>query len=484
MERGIRANSLTQSYPILMNTNSTTLEPPVHAPANDAATPVAANTPDATFESLPLCEEIHRALREKDYTIPTPIQLQAIPPVLEGRDLMGVAQTGTGKTAAFCLPILHRLSTMGKNAGGHRFRALILTPTRELAAQIGDNLALYGKHLRLRHTIVYGGVGQHPQVKAISRGVDILIATPGRLLDLHQQGFIKFDGVEILVLDEADRMLDMGFIHDVKKIVAMIPAKRQSLFFSATIAPEVGSLAETILDRPVRVSITPKHTTAEGIEQRIAFVEAGDKPRLLDQLLAEQKASPARNLTLIFSRTKHGANRLAESLCKRGTQAEAIHGNKSQSARLKALDRFRNGEVRVLVATDVAARGIDVKGITLVVNYDLPEEPEGYVHRIGRTARAGAEGLAVSFCSHEEIYYLREIEKLIRKSVNIWREHEFHSGGLEELHTSRGYVKKPTRGGGGGGGGRGGDRRQGGGRPGNGGGFQSRNGGGGRRYGR
>ncbi|MEM1058667.1 MAG: DEAD/DEAH box helicase [Verrucomicrobiota bacterium] len=403
---------------------------------------------ETTFNQLNLAEPILRALRKKNYTVPSPIQAQAIPIILEGGDLLGAAQTGTGKTAAFCLPLLHRLASSGRPAGPHHFRALILTPTRELAAQIGDNLALYGKHLNLRHAIVYGGVGQHPQVRALRRGLDILIATPGRLLDLHRQGHLKFDRVEIFVLDEADRMLDMGFIHDIKKVAAAIPARRQSLFFSATLAPEVAALAQTILDRPRRITIASKQTTAVGIEQRMAFVDAGEKALLLDHLLKTQAQTEGRNLTLIFSRTKHGANRLAENLTTRGARAEAIHGNKSQSARLKALERFRRGETSVLVATDVAARGIDVKDISLVINHDLPEDAESYVHRIGRTARAGAQGQAISFCSREEIYYLREIEKLIRTPVPAWREHAYHAEEVERLHLSGDRVAKPTRGGG------------------------------------
>jgi len=399
-----------------------------------------------TFDSLQLAEPILRALHEKNYDTPSPIQAQAIPPVMEGRDLMGIAQTGTGKTAAFCLPLLHRLAQNPQRAGANRFRALVLTPTRELAAQIGQNLALYGKHLNLRHAIVFGGVGQHPQVRSLRQGVDILIATPGRLLDLHQQGHIKFDKVEIFILDEADCMLDMGFIHDVKKVTAAIPARRQSLFLSATLAPAISELANTILRDPARVTIAAKQTTAKGIEQQMRFVNADDKLDLLQSLIEEQGEN---GLTLVFNRTKHGAKRLAEQLNKRGIPADSIHGNKSQAARSKTLDFFRKGKTRVLVATDVAARGIDVKNITLVVNHDLPEDCENYVHRIGRTARAGAEGVAVSFCSEPEVYYLREIEKLIRRQIPTEREHEFHAGDVERLHLSGQRVPKPTRGGGG-----------------------------------
>jgi ATP-dependent RNA helicase RhlE len=355
-------------------------------------------TTDSTFASLALAEPIQRALIEKNYTTPSPIQAQAIPYLLAGRDLIGCAQTGTGKTAAFALPILHLLSAQARPAVSQRPRALILTPTRELAAQITQNFDAYGKQLNLRYLVLFGGVGQTPQVQKLKRGVDILVATPGRLLDLYSQRHVSFDKVEIFVLDEADRMLDMGFVHDVKKVMALLPARRQSLLFSATMPPAIQELADRLLRDPVRVEVSPIASTAERIQQHICYVERNDKRMLLAHFLEEHPAG----LVLVFVKMKHGANRLVEQLAKMGIGAEAIHGNKSQGARERALENFRSGRTRVLIATDIAARGIDVKGITLVVNYDIPNEPESYVHRIGRTARAGAEGLALAFCDSSE----------------------------------------------------------------------------------
>ena len=347
-------------------------------------------TSDTTFAELHLSEPILRALEEKNYTHPSPIQAGAIPHLLAGKDLVGVAQTGTGKTAAFALPILHLLNAHPKPRVPCSPRALILTPTRELAAQIGDNFAAYGKNMKLRHAVIFGGVGQMPQVQALSKGLDILVATPGRLLDLHQQGHMKFGQVEIFVLDEADRMLDMGFVHDVKKVMARLPERRQSLLFSATMPPAIQEIAGRLLHNPARVEVTPVASTAERIQQRVCHVPKDQKRNLLVHLIQGQPEG----LILVFVRMKHGANRLVEQLGRAGIAAEAIHGNKSQGARLRALENFRTGKSRVLVATDIAARGIDVKGISLVVNYDIPNEPESYVHRIGRTARAGAEGIA------------------------------------------------------------------------------------------
>lgn len=378
-------------------------------------------TTDTTFAELKLSEPIQRALAEKNYTTPSPIQAQSIPHLLEGRDLIGLAQTGTGKTAAFALPILHRLHAAGEARVPRRPHALILTPTRELAIQIGDNFAAYGKHLRLRHTVVFGGVGQGAQDQALKQGVDILIATPGRLLDLEQQGLVRFDTVRIFVLDEADRMLDMGFVHDVKKVMAKLPPKRQSLLFSATMPDAIREIADRLLHNPARVEVAPVSSTAERIEQRVCHVDKADKVKLLVHLLREHP----QGLVLVFSRTKHGSNKLATQLEREGLRAEVIHGNKSQNARQGALERFRSGQSRVLVATDIAARGIDVKGITLVVNFDIPNEPETYVHRIGRTARAGAEGLAIALCEPEERSWLRDIQRLIRREIPLLDGHPF-----------------------------------------------------------
>jgi ATP-dependent RNA helicase RhlE len=421
-----------------------------------------------TFEAMPLAAPLHRVLRELDYHTPSPIQAQAIPLLLEGRDLLGCAQTGTGKTAGFALPILNALHENPRPAKPKSARTLVLAPTRELAMQVAKSFTTYGKHVRFRQTMIYGGVGQNPQVAAMRGGVDVLVATPGRLLDLIEQRAVDLSGVEFFVLDEVDRMLDMGFLRDVKKIVAMLPAKRQSLFFSATLAPNIVQLAETILRNPARVSIQPETTTAERIEQKVCFVTKDGKRPLLEQLLADQSRAAGAKLTIVFSRTKHGANKLAKSLCAAGFQADAIHGNKSQAQREKALDRFRKGLTPVLVATDVAARGVDVKDVGLVVNYDLPNEPEAYVHRIGRTGRAGAEGLSVSFCSDEEFDYLREIEKIIRMPVPVWTDHDHHDAGIAERYARGGRGSVPQRaqqgrgsfgGGGGGGSGRGGQSR-------------------------
>ena len=415
-------------------------------------------TPTA-FEALPLAAPLHRVLRELNYITPSPIQEQAIPLLLQGRDLLGCAQTGTGKTAGFALPILQALHQNPRQVRPRGCRTLVLAPTRELASQVGKSFTTYGKYVKFRQTLVYGGVGQVPQVNAMRGGVDVLVATPGRLLDLIDQRHIDLSQVEFFVLDEVDRMLDMGFLRDVKRIVSMLPAKRQSLFFSATLAPEIVNLAHTILREPAHVSITPETTTAENIAQQVCFLTRDSKRPLLEQLLRAQAAATQQKLTIVFSRTKHGANKLAKSLCASGFPADAIHGNKSQAQREKALDRFKKGLTPVLVATDVAARGVDVKDIGLVVNFDLPNEPESYVHRIGRTARAGAEGRAVSFCSEDELEYLREIEKIIRKSIPKWDDHSWHEESLAESHArskSGGRaIAKPA----GGGGNRGGQRR-------------------------
>ena len=368
-----------------------------------------------SFADLGLSAPILRAVSAENYATPTPIQAKAIPHLLAGRDLLGCAQTGTGKTAAFALPILHRLSNDVRRPGPKSCRALVLTPTRELAAQIRDSFATYGQYLTLSCAVVFGGVGQGQQVRALARGVDVLIATPGRLLDLMGQGLVRLDRLEVFVLDEADRMLDMGFIHDVRKVIAALPARRQSLFFSATMLPEVMRLAGSILRDPVKIEAHPVASTVELVEQRVMFVDKTDKRALLSRVLKDGEVGRA----LVFTRTKHGADRVVQQLARDGVPAEAIHGNKSQSARTRALERFRTGAGRVLVATDIAARGIDVDGITHVINYDLPNIPESYVHRIGRTARAGRSGVAISFCDAEERAYLRDIEALIKAKIQV-----------------------------------------------------------------
>jgi ATP-dependent RNA helicase RhlE len=378
-----------------------------------------------TFDDLHLIEPIARAVRAEGYTQPTPIQVQAIPHVAGGRDLLGLAQTGTGKTAAFALPILQRLAQSGRRPHGDRpIAVLVLTPTRELAAQIGDSFAAYGKHLGFKHTVIFGGVGQNAQERALRQGIDILVATPGRLLDLVQQRIVHLKHLEIFVLDEADRMLDMGFIHDVRRVIALLPPKRQTLFFSATMPPEAQKLADQLLHDPVRVAVTPVSSTVETVDQSVYFVEKGDKRALLSHVMKD----PAITRALVFTRTKHAANRVAEHLHRTGVQADAIHGNKSQNARERALARFKRGESRVLVATDIAARGIDIDDVTHVINFDVPNVPETYVHRIGRTARAGASGIAFSFCDSEERSYIRDIERLIRRPIRAIEEHPHRSG--------------------------------------------------------
>jgi ATP-dependent RNA helicase RhlE len=381
-----------------------------------------------TFTELKLSAPLLQALATEGYETPTPIQAQAIPPLLEGRDLLGIAQTGTGKTAAFALPLLQRLTSTDRRAGPRSVRALILTPTRELCVQILDSFRTYGRHLRLSRAAVYGGVSQGPQVQNLSRGLDVLVATPGRLLDLMNQGQVRFDSLEAFVLDEADRMLDMGFIVPVKRIIAKLPKERQTLLFSATMPQAVHGLVASLLKDPVRVEVTPVATTAERVTQRVHFVEKANKRALLESLLQDRAISRA----LVFTRTKHAANKVAEQLARSGVRTDAIHGNKSQNARQKALEDFRNGKVRVLVATDIAARGIDVDGISHVINFDLPNEPESYVHRIGRTARAGNDGVAISFCDAEERAFLRDIEKTIRQDVPVDSDHPFHAAHIAD----------------------------------------------------
>jgi len=368
-----------------------------------------------SFSELSLLEPLQRAVRDEGYTTPTPIQAQSIPHLLQGRDLLGCARTGTGKTAAFALPILQRLSGSHTQRVGRTTRALVLVPTRELAAQVAESFQTYGRGLHVSVAVIYGGVGQGPQVRAMARGVDVLVATPGRLVDLMGQGHVKLDRVEVFVLDEADRMLDLGFLPDVRRILGATPKRRQTLLFSATMPPPIEALANGMLTNPAKVMVTPVASTVETVEQRVHFVPRGGKLALLTKVLSDAKVARV----LVFTRTKRGADRVARGLEQNGIPASAIHGNKSQGQRERTLLGFKSGRARVLVATDIAARGIDVDGITHVVNFDLPNVPESYVHRIGRTARAGASGVAISLCDGEEREYLRDIEKLIRRKIEV-----------------------------------------------------------------
>jgi ATP-dependent RNA helicase RhlE len=391
------------------------------------------------FSDLNIIEPILKALETEGYTSPTPIQEQAIIPILLGKDLLGCAQTGTGKTAAFAIPILQQLYLdFQKNERSNTIKTLILTPTRELAIQIDESLESYGKNTKLRHFVIFGGVGQKPQTDALRRGVDILVATPGRLLDLMNQGFINLQHIKIFVLDEADRMLDMGFIHDVKKVIAKIPAKRQTLFFSATMPSEIQKLADTILHNPVKVEVTPVSSTADTIVQSVYFVKKEDKKNLIVHLLDDRSILSA----LVFTRTKHGADKVVKDLLKANIKAEAIHGNKSQNARQRALSNFKDGTTRVLLATDIASRGIDVDNLTHVINYELPNIPETYVHRIGRTGRAGNSGIAFSFCDDEEKPYLKDIQKLIGKIVPVAENNPYPHTGLSVMPTGKPKVEQ------------------------------------------
>lgn len=374
------------------------------------------------FQDLNLNLKILKALEAKGYITPTPIQGKAIPHILQKKDFLGIAQTGTGKTAAFSLPIIHNLSENEVKVKPNAIRCLILTPTRELASQIAENIELYGKNLNLNHAVIFGGVSEKPQISNLNKGLDIVIATPGRLLDLITQGHVKFSQIEIFVLDEADRMLDMGFINDVKKIIAKLPKERQTLFFSATMPEAISGLANSILTNPAKVEVTPPATTVERIDQKIYFVDKSHKPSLLKTLLKKDEVETV----LVFLRTKHGANRLVDYLEKHGIKALAIHGNKSQGAREKALASFRDGSLKVLLATDIAARGIDVPGISHVINYEIPSDPESYVHRIGRTARAGRDGIAISFCDSSEKEALRAVEKTINYKIPVDETHAYH----------------------------------------------------------
>ncbi len=399
-----------------------------------------------SFETLNLIPAIQDALKAEGYTTPTPIQAQAIPIVLSRKDLFGIAQTGTGKTAAFAIPTLQILKENQQSEHDRKvIKALICTPTRELAIQIGESFAAYGKFTKLNHTVIFGGVSQHAQAIQLRQGVDILIATPGRLLDLINQKIIDLKHIKIFILDEADRMLDMGFIHDIKKLITYIPSKRQTLFFSATMPPDILKLASSILTNPVTVEVTPTSSTVEKIEQAIYYVDKGNKRKLLAHLLEDKTITSC----LIFTRTKHGADRVVKDLAQTGTIAQAIHGNKSQNARQNALNNFKDGKTRVLVATDIAARGIDVEQLSHVINYELPNIPETYVHRIGRTGRAGASGKAISFCEQEEKEYLKDIQKLINKTLPVVTEHPFpsteQSASPTEGKEKRGHHRGTTK---------------------------------------
>jgi ATP-dependent RNA helicase RhlE len=389
-----------------------------------------------TFAQLGLSEPLLRALNTENYTQPTPIQMRAIPALLAGRDLLGIAQTGTGKTAAFGLPLLQRLGENRVPPQHRGARALILAPTRELAVQIDQSLKTYGRHLNFRHAVILGGVSQNSQVNAMKQGVDILVATPGRLLDLIKQGHIRLDGVNFLIVDEADRMLDMGFIKDVRRIVGLLPKQRQSMLFSATMPDDVVKLVGDMLREPERVEVSPPTRTADRIDQHVIHIEQRNKRALLSHLLRNE----AFKRVIVFTRTKHVANRVSEHLEKAGFSSDAIHGNKSQNARQRALDGFKTGDVRVLVATDIAARGVDVDDVTHVINFELPNEPESYVHRIGRTARAGAQGIAISFCDPAERTHLRDIERLVRKQLPVMT----HDLPAEALTSNSGEDRRPN----------------------------------------
>lgn len=392
------------------------------------------------FESLGLSKPLLRAVEAEGYTTPTPVQEQAIPPLLAGRDVLGVAQTGTGKTAAFALPVLQIMSR-NRPQGKRYIRTLVLSPTRELAAQIDDRFSAYSEHLDIRHKVIFGGVNQNPQVRALQKGLDVLVATPGRLLDLINQGHIDITNVEFFVLDEADRMLDMGFIHDIKKVLKLLPNKRQNLLFSATMPSSIANLAGSFLNNAIKVDITPEEVTVDRIDQKIMFLRKADKRRLLVKIIKNERVECA----IVFTRTKHGANRLVKQLDQSGIAAAAIHGNKSQGARTRALAGFKDGSIPILVATDIASRGIDVDGVTHVFNYDLPNEPESYVHRIGRTARAGRTGIAYGFCDDSESGYLVGIQQLIGKEIPVDASHEFHFiGAIPKPGQKPGKVKDPN----------------------------------------
>jgi len=395
------------------------------------------------FSELGLIEPLQKAVAHEGYTTPTPIQEQAIPVVLAGRDILGCAQTGTGKTASFVLPLLQRMHEQKQAAGisGHSLKALILTPTRELATQIHESIENYGKFLKLKSVVIFGGVSQSRQVSDLRRGCDFIVATPGRLMDLMNQNYIVLNGIEYFVLDEADRMLDMGFVHEVKRIITRLPRKRQTLFFSATMPPAIQSLVKEILTNPVHITVTPESTTAELVDQKLYYVQKSEKRALLHHLL---KTNP-RESVLVFTRTKHGADRVARDLNHAGFKATAIHGDKTQQARERSLQGFKDGKMQILVATDIAARGIDIDDLALVVNFDLPNIPESYVHRIGRTGRAGAFGKAISFCDYEEKIYLKDIQKFIGQTVPVESNHPYHVALMEPLTVAVGAASSSGR---------------------------------------
>ena len=375
-----------------------------------------------TFENLNIIEPVLKALRKEEYSTPTPVQGKAIPLILKRKDILGSAQTGTGKTAAFAIPIIqHLYHDKTRNAERPRTKALVITPTRELAIQIGESFSTYGRYTNIRNTVIFGGVKQGPQEVALRKGVDVLVATPGRLLDLINQGIITLKHIEYFVLDEADRMLDMGFIHDIKKIIALLPQKRQSLFFSATMPTNIVNLSQSILHNPVKVEVAPQSSTADTIQQKVYYTNKADKKDLLVHILKDESI----NQVLLFSRTKHGADKIARNLKKKNVNAAAIHGDKAQNQRQKALERFKAGKTRVLVATDIAARGIDIEKLSYVINYDIPNESETYVHRIGRSGRAGESGNAISLCEPEENAFIKSIEKLIKKQIHIVKDNPF-----------------------------------------------------------
>lgn len=392
------------------------------------------------FKDLNLNTKILSALEEKGYKTPTPIQEQSIPQVLAKKDVLGIAQTGTGKTASFSLPMLHNLVESKKSVKSGSARALILTPTRELASQISENIEAYSKELKIRHTVIYGGVSDKPQITALQAGVDILIATPGRLMDLMSQGYVRLMNLEMLVLDEADRMLDMGFIGDIKKITARVPASRQTILFSATMPKSIIDLANSLLKDPVKIEITPESTTVDRIDQKINFVTRYDRPKLLKHIIKQKEAV----MVLVFCKTKHGADDVEELLERSGIPSAAIHGNKSQDSREKSLNSFRDGKIKVLVATDVAARGIDIANISHVINYDIPSDPESYVHRIGRTARAGKKGVAISFCDPKDTLLLEEVEKSIKFKIPVDDSHPFSGKSPKTASAKKKPQHKPA----------------------------------------
>ncbi len=395
-----------------------------------------------TFEALDLSPSILRTLASRNYTTPSPIQAMAIPPILEGKDLLASAQTGTGKTAAFALPLMTLIEEQPIRVSSRCMNTLVLTPTRELAVQVAKSFRTYGQNIDFSCAEIYGGVSMQPQIKALRKGLDVLVATPGRLLDLRNQRHVDFSEVDCLVLDEADRMLDMVFIYDIRKIIKELPQERQTIFLSATLSPQINKLAKDLLNDPVEIRIQPEKPTAEKVDHRMCFLNSDNKLPMLESLIREQEAKAGFNLTMVFSRTKHGSDKLVKKLQGAGIRAEAIHGNKSQNARQRSLENFRSGKAPVLVATDVAARGIDVKDVTLVINYDLPDEAESYVHRIGRTARAGSEGVALSLCTRQDLGEMKAIERLLKAEIPVFEEHPFHDASIAAVRAQNHKQKK------------------------------------------